>query len=198
MPKRTPPSASRADLLLADLSMADLSRRNFLAGATLLGVGLLLPGRAMAEASAGTSTAVSQAAVSKALAATKQSPLIYISPLASDGSESSCHGEVWFVRDGDALLVVTGADRWRAACIEKGLDRARIWVGDFGVWKDSSFKKAPSYVTRASLDADREVHARVLEIFGKKYSEEWDKWGPRFDKGLASGERVMIRYEAAS
>ncbi len=33
-----------------------------------------------------------------------------------------------------------------------------------------------------------------LQKFGAKYPAEWAKWGPRFTKGLASGERVLIRY----
>lgn len=162
-----------------------ISRRDFLAGATVLTVGLVLPGHVAADASA------------TAIAAAAKSPLIYISPLGTDGSESRCHAEVWFVPDGNDLLVVTSPERWRAACISKGLDRARIWVGDFGVWKESSFRQGPSYVAQASLDTNRGVHARALETFGKKYPDEWDKWGPRFEKGLASGDRVLIRYAPA-
>ena len=102
--------------------------------------------------------------------------------------------------DGDDLLVVTSPERWRAACISKGLDQARLWVGDFGMWKESKggFRSAPGYDAKASLEADHAVHARALAAFGKKYPDEWDKWGPRFAKGLASGERVLIRYAQSS
>jgi hypothetical protein len=172
---------------------ASLSRRALLGGAAALTVGLVLPWRARAEAAA---TGGARAA----LEAAKTSALIYVSPLKRDGSESRCHGEVWFVEDGDALLVVTDPERWRASAIAKGLDRARIWVGDFGVWKDSKgrFRSAPGFDARAVVDGDRGVHARALAAFGRKYPDEWDKWGPRFEKGLASGERVLIRYSPAS
>ena len=166
------------------MTTLDLSRRSFLHSSVVLSAGLVLPVRAFADSHAGLKDAVAK------------SPLVYISPLKSDGSESQCHGEVWFVADGDDLLVVTNPERWRAACLSKGLDRARIWVGDFGAWKQSkgAFRSAPSYVARSSLDADPAAHARALETFGSKYPDEWDKWGPRFAEGLASGKRVLIRY----
>lgn len=170
------------------MRMIELSRRSFLRGSAILSAGLVLPLRAYADSHAALKDAVTK------------SPLVYISPLKSDGSESACHGEVWFVADGDDVLVVTNPERWRAACITKGLDQARLWVGDFGLWKksDGAFRGAPSYVATASLDADTAAHARALTAFGKKYPDEWEKWGPRFKKGLASGERVLIRYERSS
>jgi hypothetical protein len=167
----------------------DISRREFMGGAVLLLAGLTLPGRVLAKSAA-----------ADPLAAAATSPLIYISPMKSNGLESRCHAEVWFVKDDRDLLVVTSPDRWRAACIGKGLDQARIWVGDFGVWKKSegAYREAPNYLAKASIDGDPAVHARVLEIFGSKYPDEWDKWGPRFSEGLASGERVLIRYTPVS
>lgn len=165
-----------------------LSRRSFLTTAALLAGALGWPSRALADAASDAKSAIAK------------SPLVYISPLKRDGSESRCHGEVWFVPDGDDLLVVTDPERWRAAAVGKGLDRARLWVGDFGVWKSSngSFRSGPSYVARARLERDRGVHARALEAFGAKYPDEWDKWGPRFRDGLASGGRVLLRYTPAS
>ena len=64
------------------------------------------------------------------------------------------------------------------------------------VWKSAEerYRKAPSLVATASLESDEAAQARALAAFGKKYSGEWAKWGPRFEKGLASGKRVMIRY----
>ena len=75
--------------------MIPISRRVFLYSAAALSAKLVLPVRAFAD---------SRTAVQNAL---EKSPLVYISPLQSDGSESTCHGEVWFVIDGDDLLVVT-------------------------------------------------------------------------------------------
>ena len=126
--------------------------------------------------------------------AEKESSLVYVSPLRKDGAESTCHGEVWFVKDGNDLLVVTAADRWRAQAIAKGLDRARLWVGEHGVWKNSNgaFRSSPMHDATARIDAD--AHQKALEAFGSKYSKEWGKWGPRFKDGLADGSRVLIRY----
>ena len=98
--------------------------------------------------------------------------------------------------DGDELLVVTSPERWRARAITLGLRHARVWVGDFGVWTKSEgkFRSAPTFIARASIDKDLENHQTALTAFGKKYTKEWGKWGPRFRSGLASGERVLIRY----
>ena len=100
--------------------------------------------------------------------------------------------------DGDDLLVVTPPDRWRAAAISKGLDEARIWVGDFGVWTraEGRYRDAPSFVARASIEAEQAAHAEALASFGRKYSDGWSKWGPRFKDGLASGKRVLLRYSS--
>ena len=129
-------------------------------------------------------------------AALEKSPLIYLSPLRSDGTESTCHGEVWYVQDGAELLVVTAADRWKALAVRRGLDRARIWVGDFGRWKksDGRYQTGPSFLARARFDEDDSVIEAAFAAFGGKYPDEWDKWEPRFRKGLADGSRVLIRY----
>jgi hypothetical protein len=127
------------------------------------------------------------------------SRLVYVSPLRRDGSESRCHGEVWFVADGSDAVIVTAADRWKAVALGRGLDRARLWFGDFGVWTRSGdkFRSAPGFEARASRVVDPALRERALGAFGRKYADEWDKWGPRFRAGLADGSRVMIRYAPA-
>jgi hypothetical protein len=162
-----------------------VTRRDFVKGAAALGVGLLVPRGARAKG-------VPEAA-RKALA---ESRLVYVSPLLASGAESTCHGEVWFVEDGTDVLVVTGSDRWKAKAIASGRSGARLWVGDFGVWKeaDGKYLSAPSFDAKASVVTDALVHERVLASFGKKYPDEWGKWGPRFKDGLADESRVMIRY----
>ena len=177
------------------ISGPQLSRREFLASTTAAALTLLAPRGLRAEAHEKEGASRLPEAARSAAA---KSPLIYISPLKRDGSESRCHGEVWFVTDGDDLLVVTAPSRWRAAAISKGLDEARIWVGDFGVWTraEGRFRDAPNFVARASIDAEPAAHAKALAAFGSKYSDEWSKWRPRFKDGLASGKRVMIRYHS--
>jgi hypothetical protein len=163
-----------------------LTRRRFLAAAAAGAASLWLPRRAAAD----------DAAAPALQAALSASPLVYVSPLRRDGSESSCHGEVWFVAEGGDVLVVTAAERWKAKAIADGRERARLWVGDFGVWTraDGAWKKAPSFDATASFEKDAAARERALQAFGKKYPDEWDKWGPRFRDGLADGSRVLIRY----
>jgi hypothetical protein len=169
------------------------SRREFVGAALTAAGALWLPRGGWGEEA----TPLSE----EALSALAESPLVYVSPLRSDGSESRCHGEVWFVRasGGEDVLVVGSRDGWRARAVRRGLDQARLWVGDFGVWKRSErFRNGPSFLARASFETDVVARARALEAFGAKYSDEWGKWGPRFRNGLADGSRVLIRYQPAS
>ena len=125
------------------------------------------------------------------------SPLVYITPIKSDGEESRCKAEIWFSHHDGGVFVVTPPDAWRARAVGKGLTKARLWVGDFGVWtqSDGAFRKAPEYMATASIESEGEVQARVLSAMGKKYADTgWGSWGQRFRDGLADGSRVMIRY----
>lgn len=131
---------------------------------------------------------------STALATSK---LVYLTPLKSNGEESRCKAEIWFAYHGGDVFVVTQADAWRAQAIRQGLTRARLWVGEFGVWSsaDDAFRQAPELMASASLVADSEQQQPVLEAMGGKYAEDgWNTWGQRFRDGLANGERVMLRY----
>jgi len=136
-----------------------------------------------------------------ARAALGTSPLIYVSALKRNGAESRCHAEIWFVKDGDSALIVTGADRWRAQAIGKGLTRARIWVGDHGPWasgKSEAFRSAPSFLADAKFESAAAQHDHALVLYGSKYTQEWGSWGPKFKAGLADGSRVLIRYTPAA
>ena len=124
------------------------------------------------------------------------SPLVYVSPLRSDGRESRCHGEVWFFEDAGDVVIGTGRDRWKGRAVAAGLDRARVWVGDFGPVSRAGdrYRAAPTFLTRASLDTDPATFERLLARFASKYADEWGKWGPRFEKSYADGSRILIRY----
>ena len=128
--------------------------------------------------------------------AAKESELIYLSPVKSDGNLSSCQAEIWFIGDGEDFYVVTANDAWRAEAIGRGLTQAKVWVGDVGQWKSSrgKYKELPSVMTTASVVNDPVEHARLLTAMGDKYAREWGTWGPRFKRGLADGSRVMLRY----
>ena len=126
-----------------------------------------------------------------------ESDLIYLTPIRTDGDESSCQAEVWFVHHDSDLYVVTANDAWRAQAIGKGLTRTRIWVGDVGAWGDSdrAYRALPQIEAVASAVQDAESQNEVLDAMGGKYRVEWFVWGPRFRNGLADGSRVMLRYQ---
>ena len=128
------------------------------------------------------------------------SPLIYLTPLQTNGDESSCQAEIWFAAVAGAFYVVTGADAWRSEAIGQGLTRTRIWVGDVGLWQrsDGAYKALPMVEAVGSTETDAAVQTQVLEAMGRKYADEWDKWGPRFRNGLADGSRAMLKYAPAA
>jgi hypothetical protein len=129
-------------------------------------------------------------------AALAESDVVYLTPLKADGAESSCQAEVWFVTDGADLCVVTAAGAWRARAIRAGLSRARVWVGDLGVWTrtEGRYRSLPTLEATGEFIAAADEQARVLDLFGDKYPVSWVLWGPRFRNGLADGSRVMLRY----
>jgi len=175
-----------------EVSQPMLSRRAFLRGAAMLSGAVWLPASLARSRDAG--FRVSGAT----RAAIETSKLIYLTPIRSDGSESACHAEVWFCPDGADLLVVTKAGLWRSEAVKRGRDRARIWVGDFGVWKRSNgaFRNAPSFLAQAEhVSSDAKAVERTLKAMSAKYAEEgWSTYGPRFKEGLADGSRVLLRY----
>jgi hypothetical protein len=129
----------------------------------------------------------------------EKSGFVYISPLRSDGSESSCHGEVWYAWLDDSVVIITGSQRWKARALAKGLGRARIWVGDHGTWKkllgsSQEFRKAPHFDADGKVVKDRTLLDRLLARFEEKYPDEIGEWRDRMRSGFADGSRVLIRY----
>ena len=158
---------------------------------------LQLAGSALAVAA----LPVRGAAVSEAARqALVESELVYITPLKRDGAESRCHAEVWFAYDGKDVFVVTASTAWRSRAIAQGLDRARLWVGEYGNWQkaDGKYRQAPELVAFGSAVTDAGEQQRVLELLGDKYRLEWIVWGPRFKNGLADASRTMLRYSPVS
>ena len=94
---------------------------------------------------------------------------------------------------------MTQADAWRVEAIKKGLVRAKVWVGEFGQWRRAKgkYKSAPYLELEGELENNPLVHEELLPYFGAKYAAEWDRWGPRFRKGLANGSRSLLRYKIA-
>ena len=128
-----------------------------------------------------------------------ESPYVYISPLLADGSESRCHGEVWFGWIDDAVVVNTSPDRWKATAIGRGLDRARLWVGDYGRWKkmvgkSEAFRAGPSFDARAETANEPGLIDELLAQYDSKYPAEIGKWRDKMKRGVADGSRLLIRY----
>ena len=158
------------------------NRRQFVQRAGLAGLSLSLYPSARASVPAG---------------AELDSDLIYVSPVKSNGSLSSCQAEVWFGAVGETLYVVTASDAWRAQAVARGLTRAQVWVGDVGEWDDADgrYRQLPGGIAQASMVDDPTRQRPALDAMGRKYrTSGWSSWGPRFDKGLADGSRVMIAY----
>jgi hypothetical protein len=162
-----------------------MQRRRFIEMAALLAAMPAARARAAAPAAAATGLETSQ--------------LVYLTPLKADGSESTCHSEIWFQAYEGDVYVVTATEAWRARAIRAGLTKARIWVGDFGPWKESkdAFRQAPTFLATGSVVSDAAVHDAVLKRMGEKYASGWLTWGPRFRNGIESGTRVMLKYAAA-
>jgi hypothetical protein len=137
------------------------------------------------------------AADSPAVAFLDKSALIYLTPLRTNGKESTCHGELWFVHYSSEIFAVTQSDAWRAEALRRGLQRATIWIGEFGPWKKSKnyYRSAPRLIIEGQIETEAKVHEAVLASYAAKYADEWESWGPRFNKGLADGSRVMLRYK---
>ena len=124
------------------------------------------------------------------------SALIYLTPIQSNGDESSCQAEVWFVHDGVDMYVCTSSRSWRAQAPVRGLNRARIWVGDLGAWKKTKgkYKELPHLEAEATVVSDEAITQKALDLFGDKYPMQWIVYESRFRNGLADGSRSMLRY----
>ena len=130
------------------------------------------------------------------------SAFVYVSPLRGDGSESSCHGEVWYGWLDGAVVVIVSHDSWKARAVERGLARARIWVGDFGRVKgflgsNEAFREGPHIEARAEAIHDAALLERLLTRYERKYPEEIDRWRERMREGHRDGSRILVRYTPA-
>lgn len=130
------------------------------------------------------------------------SPLVYVCPLRRDGSESTCHAEIWFGWIDGKVVVITGRERWRARSVRQGLDRARIWVGDHGRWKgvfgtDDSFRTAPSFEAAAELSRDRALFGRLMAVYATKYPRQFPDWEANMRRDFTAGKRILVVYTPA-
>ncbi|RIL03043.1 MAG: hypothetical protein DCC71_15740 [Proteobacteria bacterium] len=182
---------------MARASDGEISRRAFLGGAALV---LLAPGRALAQPE-DTVESARPGLVAELKRVFETSPYAYISPLRKDGSESTCHGEVWFAFLDGSVVVNSRRGTWKVKALEKGLDRARLWIGDHGRWKpilggsrNEAFRQAPSFDATARFETDRTVLDRLLASYETKYAGDFDRWREDMRTGVFSGQRKLIRY----
>lgn len=160
-----------------------MKRRTLLQAAGALGALALLPSGANAA---------------EARLALTQSNLVYLSPITSSGKLSRCQAEVWYVMLGADVYVCTDTDSWRAKAARLGLTDTKVWVGDLGVWRRVNYQALPSLNAMAAVAQEEDQIELALAEFGRKYASEWNKWGPRFRKGLKNGSRTMLRYTVTS
>ncbi|HEY8153993.1 MAG TPA: hypothetical protein VII72_07690 [Myxococcota bacterium] len=159
--------------------------------------GLLLAPAALARAQTPPAAAPLAPALAKALA---ESSFVYVSPLLSNGEESRCHGEVWYGWIDDAVVIITATKSWKSrSLIVRRLNRARIWVGDYGRVKkmmgtNEAFRAGPSFEARTEVVRSAQMIERLLSIYDKKYPAEIKNWRGPMRAGLADGSRLMLRY----
>lgn len=166
---------------------SDLTRRQLIRLGLGTAAALAWPARSRAAALGADVTALLE-----------KSGFVYVSPLLGSGAESRCHGEVWFGWLDGSVVLITSKESWKARALGRGLVRARIWVGDHGrvggMLGSDAFRAAPSFDARASEAKDAALLDPLMAIYRKKYPDEIDSWEPRFRSGVASGERILIRY----
>jgi hypothetical protein len=110
---------------------------------------------------------------------------------------------VWFAFLDGAVVLNTASTTWKARAVSRGLDRARVWVGDHGRWKtvmgrDEAFRAAPSFDARAEVVKDAAVLDRLLAAYQTKYPDEIGSWRDKMRDGVRDGSRVLIRYAPAT
>ena len=175
---------------------AELTRRRFLTrvGLGVIGVTSALPGlprKVHARAPESGSPPV---------ALLERSPFVYISPILGNGKESRCHAELWYAWIDDSIIVTVAKDRWKAAALRRGLDTARVWVGDHGRWKtmfggrNEEFLSAPNFIAKVDRVQDAEMIERLLAIYEQKYPLEIATWRDKMRSGNADGSRILLRY----
>lgn len=126
----------------------------------------------------------------------QDSDLIYLTAIQSNGRDSRCQAEIWYVWDDQDIYVCTRTDAWRTQAIVQGLQHSRIWVGDLGNWTrtDGAYKALPMIEASGSIITDKTQHASALELFGDKYPISWLRYKSIFTDGLADGSRSLLRY----
>ena len=120
--------------------------------------------------------------------ALKESQYVYIQSERQSGALGK-PAEIWFMYDGGAVLVGTPQTAWRVKRIRAGRKRARIAVGK---------ADGPAFDATGELVKDPAVEQRLLDEFGRKYPDGWQRFADRFREGFKTGDRVIVRYTPRS
>ena len=125
-----------------------------------------------------------------------ESPLVYISPLKSNGEESNCHGEVWYYVDRGDVLVGSAASTWKVKAVNSGLNQARVWIADYGPeWRAlKRYRAAPSFVAQVMIEDSQAAFERLMQGHAQRYPQEWVEWEQRFRSEYNNGSRKILRY----
>ncbi len=125
----------------------------------------------------------------------------YISPEKTNGKESRCHGEVWFAWIDNRIVIVTARDSWKYKALASGLNKAFIWVGDYGRWKgwlgrhNTAFRAGARLIAEASESRDPKLLDRLLVQFSIKYPKEFHDWEQEQRTGYHENRRTLIVYK---
>jgi hypothetical protein len=168
--------------------MLKFTRRQLLLGTAVSAGALTLAPLATKAASYSLPEAAKKALV--------ESPLVYISPLQANGEESRCHGEVWYYVDGSDVIVGSAMSTWKVRALNKGLDRARVWIADYGPeWRSlGRYRSAPGFLAQVSIDQSKRVFEGLMQGHAQRYPDEWGKWEERFRTEYIAGTRKILRY----
>jgi len=178
-----------------------VTRRRFLEGVGLGAIGVCgigLAGSLVAPSRPAWSASPEASALPIALL--EKSSFVYVSPLRSDGKESTCHSELWYAWLDGSVVVTVASTGWKARALAAGLHRARIWVGNHGRWKsfigsnNEAFRSAPHFDARAEKVSDPKTLDALLAAYDRKYPAEIASWRDKMRRGNADGSRIMIRY----
>jgi hypothetical protein len=109
---------------------------------------------------------------------------VYISSTRKDGTLGK-PAEIWFAVMDGAVWVGSAPDSWRAKRIRWGRPQAKIAIGS---------PSGPSFRATGSFVKDADAYKKFCDQLAVKYPDRWPRWEKSFREGLASGERVLIRY----
>lgn len=161
------------------------SRRRVLrlGGATLALLGLARTVRAD-EPPLARSAALPGALTPEQLKLLADAKFVYIQSTRKDGTFGA-PAEIWFAVMEGALWVGSAPTSWRAKRIRLGRPQAKIAIGSVG---------GPSFRALGGIVKDAALAKAFCDALAVKYPDKWPRWEKSFRDGLASGERVLIRY----